>query len=98
MISIYKRKGEKSDCSNYRGLSLLGVASKIFAKILLTRFNKHVANVVLPESQCGFRADRSTADMIFVCRQLLVESREQRVPLSIAYIDLQKAFYNVNRG
>ena len=97
MISIYKRKGEKSDCSNYRGLSLLDVASKIFAKILLARFNKHVANVVLPESQCGFRADRSTADMIFVCRQLLEKSREQRVPLSIAYVDLQEAFDTVNR-
>ena len=97
MISIYKRKGEKSDCSNYRGLSLLDVASKIFAKILLARFNKHIANEILPESQCGFRADRSTADMIFVCRQLLEKSREQRVPISIAFIDLQKAFDTVNR-
>ena len=97
MISIYKRKGEKSDCSNYRGLSLLDVASKIFAKILLSRFNKHIANKILPESQCGFRADRSTADMIFVCRQLLEKSSEQRVPISIAFIDLQKAFDTVNR-
>ena len=97
MISIYKRKGEKSDCTNYRGLSLLDVASKIFAKILLARFNRHIANKILPESQCGFRADRSTADMIFVCRQLLEKSREQRVPISIAFIDLQKAFDTVNR-
>ena len=97
MITIYKRKGEKSDCSNYRGLSLLDVAGKGFARILLARFNEHIASKVLPESQCGFRADRSTSDMIFVCRQLLEKSREQQLPISIAFIDLQKAFDTVNR-
>ena len=97
IMTIYKRKGEKCDCSNYRGLSLLDVAGKIFARVLLARFNKFIASKVLPESQCGFRADRSTSDMIFVCRQLLEKSREQQMPISIAFIDLQKAFDTVNR-
>ena len=95
--TLYKKKGEKSMCSNYRGLSLLDVAGKIFAKIMATRFNHNIAEKILPDSQCGFRADRSTSDMIFVCRQLLEKGREQCQPLSFAFIDLKKAFDTVNR-
>ena len=97
IVTIYKRKGEKSNCSNYRGLSMLDVAGKIFAKVLNQRFSSHIAEEILPESQSGFRADRSTTDMIFLCRQILEKSREQQQQLSLGFIDLKKAFDTVNR-
>ena len=98
VANIYKRKGERSDCGNYRGLSLLDVAGKIFAKIMASRFNRDIAERLLPDSQCGFRADRSTSDSIFVCRQLLEKGREQHQPVSIAFVDLKKAFDTVDRS
>ena len=98
VANIYKRKGERSECGNYRGLSLLDVAGKIFAKIMASRFNRDIAERLLPDSQCGFRADRSTSDSIFVCRQLLEKGREQRQPVSIAFVDLKKAFDTVDRS
>ena len=97
IVTIYKRKGDKSDCSNYRGISLLSVAGKILARILLSRLLDSVADVVLPESQCGFRRDRSTIDMIFVARLLQEKCREQHKDLYLAFIDLTKAFDTVNR-
>ena len=39
MITIYKRKGEKSDCSNYRGLSLLDVAEKVFTRVKICKYS-----------------------------------------------------------
>jgi hypothetical protein len=97
IVTIYKRKGDRAVCGNSRGISLLDVASKIFGRVLLDRLVGYVADRMLPESQCGFRADRSTHDMIFVCRQLFEKCREQHQPISVAFIDLRKAFDTVNR-
>ena len=58
-ITLFKNNGERSDCNNYRGISLLSVIGKVFAKVILIRLQK-LADCVYPESQCGFRAGRST--------------------------------------
>ena len=69
IVSLYKKKGSKSNCRNYRGISLLSVAGKIFAQIILNRLIT-VSEQTLPKAQCGFRLGRSTVDMIFTLRQL----------------------------
>ena len=98
IISIYKKKGDRATCGNSRGISLLAVAGKVLARILLVRLNKYIVDRVCPESQCGFRRERGTTDMIFVARQLQEKCREQCRNLSIAFIDLSKAFDTVDRG
>ena len=37
IASLYKGKGERKECSNYIGISLLSVAGKIYARILVDR-------------------------------------------------------------
>ena len=96
IVTLYKNKGDKGDCNNYRGISLLSITGKVFARIILKRLQK-LAEQILPESQCGFRAGRSTTDMIFTLRQLQEKCREQQKPLYIAFVDLTKAFDTVNR-
>ena len=39
IIYIYKRKGNAQVCENHRGISLLSIAGKILAKILLNCLN-----------------------------------------------------------
>ena len=94
IITIYKNKGERNDCNNYRGLR--SIVAKVFARVILIRLQK-LAERIYPESQCGFRAERSTIDMIFSLRQLQEKCREQHMPLYIAFIDLTKAFDLVSR-
>ena len=70
IVSLYKNKEEKSDCSNYRGINLLSIAGKILAHVLLNGLIPTIAQVDAPESQCGFRSDRGTVDIIFVLGQI----------------------------
>ena len=97
IVVIYKNKGDKAVCGNSRGISLLAIAGKVIAKVLLNRLVEHISEGVLPETQCGFRKTRSTNDMVFVLRQLLEKSREHGKDLHVAFIDLSKAFDTVNR-
>ena len=97
IVTLYKNKGDRSDCNNYRGISLLSIVGKVYARVLLTRLQT-LAERVYPESQCGFRAGRSTTDMIFSVRQLQEKCREQQQPLYLAFVDLTKAFDLVSRS
>nr|VZI01801.1 unnamed protein product [Spirometra erinaceieuropaei] len=63
IVHLYKCKGNRQVCDNHRGISLLNIARKIFARILLNRLNNHLEQGLLPESQCGFRRHRGTTDM-----------------------------------
>ena len=69
IITIFK-KNDRHNVNNYRGISLLAVVGKILALVMLNRMRDPIAETVLPESQCGFRRNRGTTDMIFAVRQL----------------------------
>ena len=97
IIHLYKRKGNRRDCNNHRGISLLSIAGKILARILLNRLMNHLEQGHLPESQCGFRKERGTTDMVFAARQLKEKCQEQNVDLYSTFVDLTKAFDTVSR-
>ena len=97
IITLYKNKGENSNCDNYRGITLLSIAGKILARILLNRLVPTIAEDNTPESQCGFRQNRSTTDTVFVLRQLKEKCREQNKGLYVSFVDLTKAFHTVSR-
>ncbi|XP_067911760.1 protein-lysine N-methyltransferase EEF2KMT isoform X1 [Heterodontus francisci] len=96
IINLYRNKGDCGDCNNYRGISLLSIVGKVFARVALNRLQK-LAERVYPEAQCGFQAERSTIDMLFSLCQLQEKCREQQMPLYVAFIDLTKAFDLVSR-
>ena len=95
-MTIYK-KCDRTDCGNYIGISLLSIAGKIFARILLNRLSTHITPEVVPETQCGFRGNRSTVDMIFCLRQLQEKCIEQDRPRYMVFVDFSKAFDTVGR-
>ena len=71
IVSLYKNKAEKSNCSNYRGITrLFSIAGKILTRALLNRLIPTIAQENMPEGQYGFRSNRGTVDMIFVLRQI----------------------------
>ena len=98
IIHLYKRKGNPQLCNNHRGISLLSIAGKILAKILLNCLNAHLDKAgPIPGSQCGFRKDREAIDMIFTARQIQEKCQEQNVDLYMTFVDLTEAFDTVIR-
>ena len=64
IIHLFRRKWNPPLCDNHRGISLLSVAGKVLARVLLNRLNEHLEQSgLLQESQCGFRNDRGPIDM-----------------------------------
>jgi hypothetical protein len=54
LVPIYK-KGDKTKCSNYRGISLLPTMYKILSSILLSRLTPYAEEtIVRGNHQCGF--------------------------------------------
>ena len=77
-IHLFKRKGNPQLCDNLRGISLLSIAGKVLARVLLNRLNEHLEQAgLLPESQCGFRKERGAIDMIFTVKQLQEKCRNR---------------------
>uniref|UniRef100_A0A8D9AY99 Craniofacial development protein 2 n=1 Tax=Cacopsylla melanoneura TaxID=428564 RepID=A0A8D9AY99_9HEMI len=95
IVPIFK-KGKKSICDNYRGISLLSVAGKVISRIIYNRLTP-LMEKILSDTQCGFRKNKSTTDMIFSARQLVEKTMEQKSSLCIAFVDLTKAFDSVSR-
>ena len=64
------KKDDKTECSKYRGISLLSTTYKILSHILLQRLTPHAQDIIV-DHQCGFRRNRSTTDQILCIRQVL---------------------------
>ena len=92
---IYK-KGNRKECSNYRGISLLSVVGKLYASVLVDRVRVIVEDV-LDEVQGGFRPLRGCQDQIFCLRQAIEKLYEKNKDLYLCFIDLEKAFDRVPR-
>ena len=90
------KKGDLSKCCNYRGITLLSIPGKVFARILLERM-KEAIDKKLREEQAGFRKGRSTTDQIASLRIIIEQSLEWNSPLLVNFIDYEKAFDSVDR-
>ena len=82
---------KNTDCGTYRGISLLSVAGKILARVILNRLITNISEENPPEAQYVFRPNRSTTDMIFSVRQVQENCFEQNMDLVAVFIDLTKS-------
>ena len=98
VITVLHKRGDKTECGNYRGISLVSHAGKVLLKVVARRLGAYCeAKELLPEEQCGFRPNRSTTDMMFVVRRLQEVERKAGLSLLMCFIDLQKVYDTVDR-
>jgi len=95
VVPIFK-KGDKKECTNYRGITLLSLPGKLYAKVLEARVRMVVESRISDE-QSGFRPGRSTTDQVFTLKQVFEKSWEYNIPVFMAFVDLEKAYDRMPR-
>ena len=82
---LYKRK-DRTECGNYRGISLVAHAGKVLLKIVATRLTAYCkARNLLSKEQCGFCPHCSTTDMMFAVRRLQELGRKAHTTLPVLH-------------
>ena len=90
------KKGDLSLMTNYRGISLMAIAAKVYNKILLNRIRPHV-DPILRKIQVRFRPGRSCAQQIHILRRIMKGFKEYQLPLNVTFVDFKKAFDSINK-
>ena len=96
IVPLYKGKGDRSDCKNYRGISLLSIPGKVYGRVLIERI-RSLTEGMIGEEQCGFRSGRGCVDQVFVMKQMSEKFVDKSKCLYVAYMDLEKAYDRIDR-
>ena len=66
VISMVRhKKRDRTECANYRGISLVAHAGKLLLKTIARRLSEYCERVgILPEEQSGFQPNRSTTNIM----------------------------------
>lgn len=95
---LYK-KGDKTDPSNYRPISMLTSFSKVLEKALYNRLSEYLNNNnILNAQQFGFRRRLSTDDAIFKLTHEILNALNSKAMVGSIFFDLAKAFDSVNHS
>jgi sorting nexin-29 len=89
-------KGDKTECNNYRGISLLNSVYKVFSKILLNRLITYVEEY-LKKYQSGFRKVRSSIEQLLVIARIIEKKYEYRQKMWQMFVDFRKAYDSNHR-
>ena len=95
IVSIPK-KGDLSDCNNYRGISLINVGLKILSKIVTKRISDYAFShgIIRPE-QFGFRNKEECISLYISVREICQRRQIKGKFTYLAFLDLKKAYDSV---
>jgi len=88
--------GKKGKCENYRGITLLQMAYRLFADIIKSRLNEHVEDEMAEEER-GFRKGCICNGAIFTVQQIVETRKGRNLTLFLLFIEYRNAYHNVNR-
>ena len=97
---IYKLKGDKSSCSNYRPISLLSCVGKLFEKCVQKYVLEYLrTNEIITNSQSGFTQGDSTVYQLLNIYDDFCSSLDRGTITQAIFFDISKAFDRVwHRG
>ena len=95
IISPIHKAGSKTDCDNYRPISVLSSVAKIYEKLVTEQLEIYLeTNHILVERQAGFRKNHSIAtqtSLLNITNQWLM-NMDKGLLNGVIFLDLKKAF------
>ena len=96
LFPIQKPNKPKRAVKSLRPIILLKITQKILSKILSNRIHPKV-NTYLSKSQSSYRIGRTTADIVWAYRQILLKIQEQDLTIYSIGVDMSGAFDTISR-
>jgi ribosomal protein L30/L7E len=96
LIIKIPKKGDLSNCNNWRGITLLSIPSKILTRIILNRIQNTVERHLRKE-QAGFRKHRSCVDLINT-RRIILEHPPPEALTSPLYVGSKQPSLSICRN
>ena len=94
---ILKPGKDPTEACSYRPITFLSCLGKLLEKIINDRINWRIEkNKVLHSSQCGFRKNMGTMDVIVRVNEAIRQAFAQRQYCIVVYLDLQSAFDRIS--
>jgi hypothetical protein len=94
VVMLFFKKGDNTLLKNYRPISLLSHAYKLFSRVITNRLVRRLDDFQPPE-QAGFRKGYSAIDHIHALRQVIQKTTVYNLPLCFAFVDYEKAFDSI---
>ena len=94
VVSPIYKTGDKSECTNYRPISVLFAVAKTFERLIISdQFYKYLeTNNILSQQQAGFRKNYSTQTSLLNITNKWLISMDKGYLNGVVFLDLKKAF------
>ena len=98
VCAIFK-KNEKTNCANYRPISLLSNIGKVFERVVFNRIESFLSESnAIYKYQFGFRKKYSTNHALLSIVEKIRKSLDNKRFACGVFVDLEKAFDTVNHN
>ena len=95
-LAILFKSGLRSECGNYRGISVMDSLAKIYDTVLNRRLMEWIGGS-LDKAQAGGQKARGCTEQILTLRLLVNYAKEKKVKLYLLYVDFKKAYDKIPR-
>ena len=98
VVPVFK-KGIKSDCANYRPLTMLNLNSKILESVVCDSLDHHLGtNELIHPNQWGFKKGVSTESLLLYLTETWKKAIDDGYKVGVLSVDFKKAFDTVDHA